>query len=254
MRATVLIPIHGPPELLDLAIRSVLEQTHTDWELMLVCDGADPEAIKTAQAAADTDPRIRALVFPKGERHGEAHRHIALGEATGEAICYLCEDDFWAPEHLAEMCRLLRDHDYAHTLPLVWLGDDYRLGIASNHLGLPGGRQHLFESDTGVWGLSSGAHTLAHYRRLPQGWTAAPTGVPTDLHMWRKLLCDPLSTAAYSPLHTVFQMPASHRRLAPKPYVRAAAEEWYGLIAQPHVRDVIRRHFEHHTIGSFSVG
>ena len=40
--------------------------------------------------------------FPKGDRHGEAHRHAALAEARGELVAHICDDDLWFPEHLAE--------------------------------------------------------------------------------------------------------------------------------------------------------
>lgn len=250
MKATIIVPIHGPPDLLDIAIRSVLAQTHSDWELFLICDGAHPAAVEMARAFEQSDARIKAFVFPKGERHGEAYRHQVLQQASGHGVFYLCEDDFWLPEHLSEMSRLLESHDYVHSRPMVWIGET-TLAIANRHLGMEGGRDHLMHNHTNVWGLSSGAHTLALYRRLPEGWSPAPKGIATDIFMWRKLLADPGVRFTCSPLLTVLQMPAENRRALPAPQMRALAENWYELISSTKARDSVRRHFETHRRVSF---
>jgi hypothetical protein len=70
------------------------------------CDGAVP-------------PRcpVRFFDFPKGERLGEAHRHVALQEPRGRIVTYLSDDDLLLPSHVAEMSRLLVDANFAHPIP-----------------------------------------------------------------------------------------------------------------------------------------
>ena len=81
-RFTVLLCVHRLPALLAFAIRTVLWQSHANFELFVVCDGA-PEAAALARAYAADDPRIRVFDFEKGERNGERHRHAVL------ALCAL---------------------------------------------------------------------------------------------------------------------------------------------------------------------
>ena len=64
---TVLAPIHRPPDLLPFAIRSVLDQTRSDFELFIICDGAPEATAEAARAFAAQDRRIRAFVHPKGD-------------------------------------------------------------------------------------------------------------------------------------------------------------------------------------------
>src|SRR5215212_6860014 len=104
---TVLLPVTRPPLLLPCAIESVLEQAIGDFDLCVICDGAPPETVACAEEYARRDPRVKVLVFPKGERHGEAHRHTALSDSAARYVAHITDDDLWFPDHLAEMEKLL---------------------------------------------------------------------------------------------------------------------------------------------------
>ena len=77
-RFSVLLPVTRPPVFLPYAVDLVLGQSHVDFELFIVSDGAPAATVAWGKAAAARDPRVRLFDFPKGERHGEAHRHVAL--------------------------------------------------------------------------------------------------------------------------------------------------------------------------------
>ena len=184
--ATVLIPTfdHGP--LIRHALASAQGQTLRDIEIFVVGDGAPAVTREIVERAAAGDPRIRYFENPKGERHGERHRHRALGEATGRIVCYLSDDDLWFPDHVATMAELLTEADFAGGMQGRFHPDGWIYGQACN-LAL---RQYRSpKTKLGIkLGLSSGAHTLAFYRRLPEGWRPAPPDVFTDQYMWRQIL------------------------------------------------------------------
>jgi glycosyltransferase involved in cell wall biosynthesis len=187
-RFTVLLPVHRPPALLAYAVDSVLAQTHADLELFIVCDGAPDETVACAHACAERDPRVKVFAFPKGERFGEAHRHAALAHATGEFVAHIADDDLWFPNFLAEAAGLLRDADFGSLLHLL-VHPDGRLELYPCDLARPEIRARLLaEPPQNRFGLSFGAYRLAAYRRLPVGWSPAPPGLWSDLHMWRKFL------------------------------------------------------------------
>jgi glycosyltransferase involved in cell wall biosynthesis len=192
---TVLLPVHRSPELLPSAIESVLSQTAGALELFVICDGAPESTVACAQRYASTDPRVRVFSFSKGERFGEANRHVALKEASGRYVAHIADDDLWMPNHLEEMAELLQDADFGNTLHVSVLPNE-RLWLLPCDLSRPELRERMLREKFNRFGLSFGGYRLDAYRRLPVGWSPAPASLWTDLHMWRKFLrCDDLRFA-----------------------------------------------------------
>jgi hypothetical protein len=156
------------------------------------------------------DERVRFFDNPKGERHGEAHRHAALQEARGEIVCYLSDDDVWLPHHVEELRRLLAEADLAHTVSFSIDGDG-RLHPARLDLARDFHRQVLLGGESRIH-LSITGHTMALYRRLPGGWQPTPPDIYTDLFFWQRLLGLPGTRAASGTRPTVLHFP-SHVRV-----------------------------------------
>jgi len=182
--ATILIPTYRHAALLPFALRSALAQTTASIEVLVVGDGVEDDT-RTALHPFLDDSRVRFFDFPKGERHGEAHRHETLTSAKGRIVCYLSDDDLLLPEHVTEMLRLLDRADFAHS-PAFRVRPDGSLGYRPADLSSPVFVERLRAGGRNAVGLTGSAHTLAAYRRLRHGWRPAPAGTPTDLHMWRQ--------------------------------------------------------------------
>lgn len=187
---TILLPVHRPPALLPFAIDSVLAQSLGDFALYVICDGAPRETVDCARGFAASDPRVEVFDCEKGERHGEAHRHAALAQATSRFVAQIGDDDLLFPDYLSELAALLDRVDFGNLLQV----DLSPLGTVSVHVGdLADGAVRRRMSDT-LWnffGPSCAGYRLTAYRRLPTGWSPAPPDVWTDLHMWRKFLACP---------------------------------------------------------------
>ena len=184
---TILLPVVRPPVLLPFAIESVLAQSVGEFELLVICDGAPAETIACARHYAGRDPRVQVLVFPKGERHGEAHRHAALSGAAGRYVAHIGDDDLWFPDHLAELAILLAQADFGNLLH-VYLHRGGRVEILPSDIGLPVMRERMLGEKFNLFGPTVAGYRLAAYRALPEGWSPAPPDLWVDLHMWRKFL------------------------------------------------------------------
>lgn len=96
---SVIVCTHNRPAFLARAIRSVLAQTWTDFELLLVDDGSEPPV---------ADPRIRVIRI---EHHGVGGARAAgLDAARGAFVAYCDDDDEWTPDHLAVLHAYLAAH------------------------------------------------------------------------------------------------------------------------------------------------
>ncbi|MEE4011809.1 glycosyltransferase family 2 protein [Roseibium sp. FZY0029] len=210
-RFTVLLPVNRPPALLSFAVDSVLSQSLQDFELFIVCDGAPLETVEVAEKLATDDDRIRVFSFPKGERHGEAHRHTALLQASGRYVAQIGDDDIWFPEHLSELDRLLQTCDFGNLLQAeimpngaftVYIGD---LSDADT-------RRKMLETRWNFFGPSTVGYSLEAYRSLDVGWSPARPDFWTDLFMWRKFLARTDFTFATRPTVQCIKPSAVHRK------------------------------------------
>jgi glycosyltransferase involved in cell wall biosynthesis len=187
LRCTVLLPVNRPPHFLPNAVGSVLAQTVSDFELLIVCDGAPSATVECAREFERRDPRVKVLVFPKGARVGEDHLHAALTSACGAFVAYLEDDDLWFPNHLEELEKLFQTVDFGHTIHVRGHPDGHVESLLSD-LGNQEFRQRFLDDLFNRFGYSFCGHRLDAYRSLPEGWKPAPVGMYNDLHMWRKFM------------------------------------------------------------------
>jgi hypothetical protein len=210
LSATVLIPTHDHGRLLSYAVASAVAQSVRDLEIFIIGDGVPPSNKALIAGLVASDSRLRFFDHPKHERRGEPYRHAALQQARGRIVCYLCNRDLWLPNHVEQMLTLLESADFAHTLSLyVWPGD--QLHVVPSDLALPAYRRSMFFLGNRV-PLSSAAHTLEMYKRLPYGWRTTPSHQFTDLYMFQQFLRLPECRAASGKEPTAVTFPSRPRR------------------------------------------
>lgn len=115
---SVLLPCYDRPYALQTrAIPSLLAQTHSNWELIVVSEGENNSAMRDAVAGFN-DPRIRyeevsrpdCTALPlRCRQHAIGARAMnhAQDLATGEVICLLNEEDKYLPNHIRESLEAL---------------------------------------------------------------------------------------------------------------------------------------------------
>ncbi|PKV62784.1 glycosyltransferase family 2 protein [Pontibacter ramchanderi] len=91
------------------AIESVLSQTFTDWELLLIDDGSTDASTQIAKGYASKYPgHIRYYEHAAHINKGlSASRNKGLSEASGDLIAFLDADDVWLPDYLLNQVNLM---------------------------------------------------------------------------------------------------------------------------------------------------
>lgn len=103
-----------PGPYLDEAVASVLAQTVSDLELLLVDDGSSDGSLERAREWTRRDPRVTALTHPEHANLGMgASRARGAAEATGEWLAFLDGDDVWLPNHLERQLEMVTRHPEA---------------------------------------------------------------------------------------------------------------------------------------------
>lgn len=106
---SVTIPVFDGEAFLAEAIESVLAQTHTHWELLLVDDGSTDRSTAIArQYAADCPDKIFYLEHPGHANRGlTASRNFGVRHARGQFLAFLDADDVWLPHKLQQQLSLM---------------------------------------------------------------------------------------------------------------------------------------------------
>jgi hypothetical protein len=228
---TVLIPTYDHGPLVGPAIESALAQTVESLEVLVVGDGAPDVTRHVVAEISARDARVRYFDNPKGESHGELHRHSALSEARGHAVLYLSDDDLWLPHHAEVMLDLLAQVDIAAAM-CIQVQPDGTLWPRRNDFAQPHQLEALLAGGRSI-PLSCAAHTLAAYRRLPFGWRTTPEGIATDKYMWQQFLNDPKCRAVGSKELTVISFPSLVRAHMSERERLRELQGWWNRLSNP---------------------
>lgn len=93
---SVVMPVYGAEQYVALAVQSVLDQTYSNFELLIIDDGSRDRSIEICQQF--TDSRIR--IIHQENRGLAGARNTGIRHAQGEYLAFLDADDLWLPEKL----------------------------------------------------------------------------------------------------------------------------------------------------------
>ncbi|MBE9046990.1 glycosyltransferase family 2 protein [Pleurocapsales cyanobacterium LEGE 10410] len=97
-KVSVIVPVYRVEKYIAATVRSVLEQTYPNFELLIVDDGSPDRSDDICQQFLD--PRIKIIRQPN--RGASAARNAGIRQAQGEYLAFLDGDDLWLPQKLAK--------------------------------------------------------------------------------------------------------------------------------------------------------
>lgn len=103
MKFSIIIPTYNRAAFLPKAIDSVLAQTYTDWELIIVDDGSTDNTKDVV--AQYCDSRIKYIYQENAER--SAARNNGVMHVTGKYVCFLDSDNYMKPDRLEKLSAFI---------------------------------------------------------------------------------------------------------------------------------------------------
>ncbi len=108
-QVSVIIPVYNGERTIRETIESVLGQSFSDFELIVIDDGSVDRTVEILSQIKD--PRIRVLSYPN--RGLAASRNRGIAEASGEYVTFIDADDLWTSDKLQSQYQALQNHPEA---------------------------------------------------------------------------------------------------------------------------------------------
>ena len=108
MKFSVIIPSYNKVPYIEKALQSVLAQSFSDYELIVVDDGSTDDSAAVAERILSDCPAPHRLI--RRENAGvSVARNTGVAHSNGDYLCFLDADDWWDPDFLCEMARLIEE-------------------------------------------------------------------------------------------------------------------------------------------------
>jgi len=118
-KVSIIIPTYNSSHFLARTVASVLRQSYTDWELLLIDDASSDQTVEIAEKLATADKRIKVYQLEYNSGGPATSKNLGWHKAQGEFIAFLDHDDEWLPEKLTQQLVILES------------SSDPRLGLVS---------------------------------------------------------------------------------------------------------------------------
>ncbi len=107
MNFSVIIPLYNKAAYISKAIHSVLSQTFTDYELIIVDDGSKDDSFEVAKSIIENRGNCHLYRQQNGGVSVARNNGVALSQ--GKYLCFLDADDWWEPAFLEEISKLVEE-------------------------------------------------------------------------------------------------------------------------------------------------
>ena len=189
---SIIMPSYNTGRFIAETVRSVMAQTYTDWELIIVDDCSTDNTMDVLSTlchperneveSKDLASKIR--IFQNEKNSGAAvSRNRALREARGKYIAFLDSDDLWAPNKLERQVAFMERNGYAFTYTKYFEIDEN-----GNSLGaVVGGPRHI--GKIGMYNYCwPGCLTVMYDREVVGDIQIADIKKNNDYAMWLKVI------------------------------------------------------------------
>ena len=106
---SVIVPVFNVENFIDVCISSLIKQSYSNIEIILVDDGSTDESGLHCDKWAEVDKRIK--VFHQANGGLSAARNTGLNHASGEYICFVDSDDFVMEDYVKCMLQAIEETD-----------------------------------------------------------------------------------------------------------------------------------------------
>ncbi|MGY5851257.1 glycosyltransferase family 2 protein [Salegentibacter sp. F14] len=107
---SVIMPAYNSGRFIKASIESVIKQTYSNWELIVIDDASEDQTLEIIKDYAAKDKRFKIILNEKNQGAGVS-RNKGIKEAKGDYIAFLDADDLWKPHKLHTQLNFMKEND-----------------------------------------------------------------------------------------------------------------------------------------------
>ena len=107
---SIITPAYNAEKYIKDTIASVIAQTYTNWEMIIVDDSSNDNTNEIIKEYQQKEKKIRLITLLKNQGVANA-RNIAIQNARGRYIAFLDSDDIWEKEKLEKQINFMRKNN-----------------------------------------------------------------------------------------------------------------------------------------------
>lgn len=120
---SIIVPVYNAEKFIKDTIKTVLNQTYQNWELLLINDCSDDKSTNIIKEYRKNDKRIHLINLAKNSGAAIA-RNTGIDNANGRYIAFLDADDLWDEKKLEKQLKFIKDNNYEFTYTSYEFADE----------------------------------------------------------------------------------------------------------------------------------
>ncbi|MBO4665143.1 MAG: glycosyltransferase family 2 protein [Bacteroidaceae bacterium] len=114
-KLSILIATYNTEQYLPQCLDSLLAQTHEEWEAVCIDDCSTDGSLAILNDYASRDERFKVIHLDENQGQAKA-RNKGIAMCTGDIVCFLDSDDWFAPESVEKIVRCFEEHPKADSV------------------------------------------------------------------------------------------------------------------------------------------
>lgn len=132
---SIITPVYNAERFIAETIESVLKQTYTDWEMLLVNDCSTDSSVEIINRYSQADIRIHLINLAENSGAAVA-RNTGIERAKGNYITFIDSDDCWLEDKLMKQVNFMQDNKYGFSYTDLALVDETG-SVIKEQVGIP---------------------------------------------------------------------------------------------------------------------
>lgn len=109
---SIVMPLYNNERYVAETIASILSQTYTNWELIIVDDCSKDSSLNVAKSICANDPRIKIIEHAANLGAASA-RNTGLRYVSGRYLMFMDSDDLWDVDKIKKQCQFMASNHYS---------------------------------------------------------------------------------------------------------------------------------------------